>query len=296
MTNIDIVACIQASPVSSKSKATYINCLNTLCLKANMPLDKVIESPKEVSKIVSCFDSKHTQKTTYTAVLAALSRSGLKEQRPKLYSQWHELHDTVKKEIEEQVKRNEPTPRQQDAHVDWEAIIEARDKQAYGSKAHLLLCMLTMIPPRRQWDYANVAVYTAKPKTEDHNHIVFSNEGAYIHLTDYKTAKGGHTWRKELPRELVDVVRDSIMQNPRFKLFTMSKNETFTNVNSYTKWANNVIKRTLQNPKASVNTFRHSYQTYVQKKTLTFKEMEDIADDMGHSVIQSLCYSFKTGI
>jgi hypothetical protein len=284
--------------IKENSKTTYINALKALINKFNTSLHNIIYNPKKyATQFISKF-TLNTQKTYFTAVLTLMNHSNLKNTDRKLYNEWYTYFIDVKRAYIRQLSQHEPTERQKDAHVNWEEAIKAKDKYPIGSDYNLVLAMYTMIPPRRQWDYMRVRVYTDtkdKPKM-DHNHIHLNAEkGAYIFLNEYKTVKTMKNYFKSLPEELVKVIKASLDLKPRQYLFVKRDNQPYDTVQSFTFWTNYIFKKAFNNPKISVNTLRHSYENYIQqsKPDMTARERMQTARDMGHSVMQSILYRLK---
>jgi integrase len=225
-----------------------------------------------------------------------MNYSSLKFNQKKLYVTWYEYFIEVKHEIMNKTMNNEPTQRQIKAHIPWEDIIKIRDELPYGSMEHLLMSMYTMIPPRRQWDYMCVRLYTSEKfrAKNTHNYIHLGHpSGAYIQLSDYKTAKYTKNWWKPLPEELIAVIQASLKFKKRNHLFVKRNGEPYDSLETFTSWTNGVIKRVLKNKNASVNTLRHSFETYLDANDIPWEQRNQYAKDMGHSLLQAFQYQLK---
>lgn len=287
-----VYSCV--SCVKENTKQTYKNSLKHLEKITSQGINDILVDPDKYSKIIDAFDNENKRKLTYTAILSLFTYSGAKNRHNSLYYEWYKHFKNTMDYINEKIKNNEPTQRQIDSYVPWEQIINSRDSLVYGSDKHLLLAMYTMKPPRRQWDYSKVCICDKRNNALEENHIVINDDVPYIYLHDYKTRKGNESYYSPLPSELVEVIKCSLNSRPRDYLFVTKQGTPYNNINSFTKWCNTVIKKTLNNNKASLNTLRHSYQNHIKKNTnITYKELETIANDMGHSVRQSLLYRFK---
>lgn len=155
-----------------------------------------------------------------------------------------------------------------------------------------------MMPPRRQSDWYRVKIYTdpqIKPKP-DHNYIHLNWDQPYILLTDYKTSKYFGNWYKKLPPNLLKVLRESLLNEPREYLFMDGTNKPFSSVEAFTTWSNRTLKKILDKKEASMNMLRHSFAIYVQRvnPNMTMRERFYIAKDMGHSAMQNMGYDFHT--
>jgi hypothetical protein len=293
--NIDIDKVYSSvSTVKDNTKITYKNSLKHLEKTTSKDINDILVDPEQYSKVIDSLDNENKRKLTYTAILSLFTYSGAKNRHNSLYYEWYKHFKKTVDYINEKVKNNEPTQRQIESYVPWEQIISSRDGLAYASDKYLLLAMYTMKPPRRQWDYSKVHICDKRNDTLKENHLVINDEVPYIYLHDYKTCKGNESYYSPLPLELVDVIRCSLVSNPRNYLFVTKQGLPYNHINSFTKWSNSVIKNTLKNDKASINTLRHSYQNHIKKNSnITYKELETIANDMGHSVRLYLLYRFK---
>jgi hypothetical protein len=73
---------------------------------------------------------------------------------------WEQLHKLATKMVEEPAKAGKATERQIAGYVPWSRILACRDALPYASKAHLIVCMWTMLPPLRL-DHREVRIVRA---------------------------------------------------------------------------------------------------------------------------------------
>ena len=108
-----------------------------------------------------------------------------------------------------------------------------------------------------------VSTYCAHEPLLDHNHFhtCHPRHGAYMFVSEFKNVKlMGTFFNKELPQELVDVVRLSVRRRPRAYLFVdPATGSAFARVNAFTKYSNGMLKRLFDNPGMSVNALRHAH-------------------------------------
>jgi hypothetical protein len=295
MEDTQLLEFISESPfLSDNSKVTYTNALKKIAIMTNQSLYHVIHHPQSLD--LSSLKSQHTQKTYLTAILALLRYSNIKANNKELFSQWYVIFKNVKFQVNKQLMSNTPSPQQKLAHVPWNDIINIRDALPYGSIPHLLLSLYTMIPPRRQLDYMHVVIYKDKSykASNDHNYIHLAHpSGAYIQLSHYKTASVFKNWYKKLPLNLVKVIKASLKLFPRDVLFLDKANEPFRSVQQFTRWTNRILKKVLDNKKASVNTLRHSFENFLRDSDTPWAERKKIARDMGHSLDQAFQYQLQ---
>lgn len=293
-----------AQRIKPRTKTTYANAITKMCNLFDTDIEELLNNPNVYASKIRKLPSLNTQKTYFTAILAVMSYNTMKQTDKPLYNEWYAPFAEVKRELLKKVISHEPTSRQKKAHIDWLNIISIRDDAlqngslVYGSPHHLLIAMYTMIPPRRQWDYMKVKLYTkaTEKPTMNHNHIhLGSAKGAYMFLSDYKTAHVLKNYFASLPNDLIDIIKASLENQPREYLFMKVDGKPYDAVESFTFFSNSVIKRVFKNPHMSVNTLRHSYDTHIQdsKPDMTAAERMQTARDMGHSVMQSILYRLK---
>jgi hypothetical protein len=295
------IGCIDATPfLKDRSKTTIKNALRKLIRDVQAsnihdllmnpdvygPKSSVLEYPAE------------TLKTYMTSILSLFNYSNLKSTRKDVYNKWYKWYLKARKVIVRQKLDRVPTDRMKKAHMEWEDIVKRVIAMEPGTREHLLMCMITMIPPRRQSDWYNVKVYTQKnfkPKL-DHNYINLYWEKPYIILVDYKTSSYYGVWYKNIPKNLLEVARASVTKEPREYLFVDAYGNPFKRAEAFALWSNRTIKRVLENDLASMNMLRHSFAAYIHRvnPNMTLRERIYIAKDMGHNVMQNLSYDFTS--
>lgn len=244
-----------------------------------------------------------TQQTILIGVLHVIRRiqkahPGFYEKHQDELKKWYGVSALVSKRIRDQNGKNQMTPRQRLAHVPWEDIVSARNavgKRSPGSKAHLLLCMYTMLPPRRQMDYFRVRLFQQQGHriASDSGYLEYLSDGkrARLHISKFKTVKYMEPWEKSVPSNLLTVIRKSLEQHPRKFLFVSGNDEDpFDTVNAFTQFSNRVLKHYVGNH-CTVNSLRHSYATHVAETGS--KRVENVARDMAHSVDMHRRYVFS---
>lgn len=290
---------ISESPfLHDKSKKTYLATMHSILTATNQPnIHQLLYNPDTYGPILeSTTQSEETLRTRLVTILAFLKYTELKWKSPDIFHKWYGYFLKARKKINKRIIEHEPTERQKAAHVDWE-VIKANVKQMEpGTPEHLLMCMITMIPPRRQMDWYQVRLYNSpdrkwKPTEADHNYINLNHETPYILLTHYKTAFAFGAWYKKLPDSLLKVIKASLENEPRDYVFMTPKGNTYTESN-FQKWTNGIIKDVTGNPHASMNMMRHSFTIYARTKfpRMRYKDALSLSKDMGHSMLQNLGY------
>jgi hypothetical protein len=300
---------ISLSPyLKDRTKTTYRNALlKIMTLTGEKSLHKLLHDPQKYAPLLQArVSTEETHKAYLIAILAIIKYSDLKETNHPLFNGWYKHYLQARRVVNKRLIKNIPTDRQIEAHVDWE-VIKKKAKEvgekAPGSKEHVLMGLLTILPPRRQTDWFQVRIYDDKdpmfkPKA-DHNYINlgYHNQpyGPYILLIDYKTSKFYGNWYKLVPKKLHDLLNLSLELHPRDYLFVDRSGKPYDRVETFTKWSNGALKRIFENDKVSMNSIRHSFTTWFKKKwaSATAEEIMKVSRDMGHNMQQNAAYNLK---
>lgn len=286
---INAIADAQLSPVS---KRVYLQRLKTLVQENKKDIYYIVTHPDEFTKwIADNYESDQTRKSYYSAILALFRHNeGLKEQEKENYSKWYTAFNAVHNKIEERYKRNEPTKRQQDAYVPFADVIKARDSLEKGTNERLLFSMYTYLPPLRA-DFNDVIIYKSRvPEKPQQNYIVLKQNSGTLVLKEFKTTGKLHAIEKDLPKELIDEIQESLKVAPREWLFVDRDNKPFS-AKSFTQWANRILARVL-GKRTTISMLRHSFISSLDFNKLSVVEKERIAKDMAHTVGMQDKYRF----
>ena len=180
---------------------------------------------------------------------------------------WEQLHKLATKMAEKPAKEGKATKRQIAGYVPWSRVLACRDALPYASKAHLIMCMWTMILPLRL-DHRRVRIVRA---LEDlggwkGSFILLNGQASFLHtvrpnkvFADVAYAGG---IKAALPQQLVDVIEASLVRTPRHFLFTThsSKDKLFTK-GSYGNRVRDTLRAATGNNKIGVSILRHVYVT-----------------------------------
>jgi integrase len=187
--------------------------------------------------------------------------------------------------------------RERETYVPWDVILKARDnieREDPTSEQALLLGMYTYIEPVRQ-DYGNVKLLKREPANASSipNFLVLDEsdkDTATLTISDYKTAKKYGVHKRHLPKELVEIIWNSLEARPRDFLFVDSKGQPFVKKNSFAKWTNRSLESIFEGRRVTINTLRHSYISNLDFNARTPGDLLRSAKMMGHSVNQQQLY------
>lgn len=298
----------ETTTIKDNTKTSYINTYYRLSRELkHFDFNDIVQNPEKYANHIDDKYQGESRRKCYISILSLMNKNGTKAENKQLYSKWYDKFLVIKKELTNRFINQVPTEKQQEAHMQWEKIVERvslmKDKK---SQEYLLMCMITMIPPRRQMDWFNVTVHinksdTWKPDKEliKVNHINLGYKNPYILLSNYKTSKYYGRWYKKIPADLLKVLKNIFPRDKKNITETLFLNpfdgEQFKTVESFTKWTNSVIKEVLDNDKSSMNTLRHSFASYIMRTypNMSLLKRKTYARDLGHSLVETLSYDVE---
>ena len=290
----------KAPMVEESTRRTYVaNLRKAVSVSGAEDIHDLLHNP---GKYISLIDAKipnlNSRISVYIAIITSMRVSSLKNNvgtKP-LYNKYYGAMMNSRKERNALVMNNVPTAKQEATNYSWEEIIAKRESLPKSSDEHLLLGIYTYVPPRRQQDYAMMRVYEGQDVPLDHNHFNTGHvrHGAYMFVNAFKNIKVmGSFFNKEIPKELVRVIKMSLKKQPRSHLFVDKKGAPFKSVGSFTKYSNGTLKKIFENDAMTVNALRHAHATYMNNQPgLTYAERFRAAHKMGHGVKKDLIYAF----
>jgi len=270
---------------------------------ATASVHKVLMRPwRYAMRIIDSPVNMKSKDNSFVCILTYLSYTGLKGSCHIMFTMWYMAYMVVYRELKRLRESNTPTEKQSQSMLDWEEdILKKRDGLSYGSMEHILLSMHTYVPPRRQQDYYAMRVYLdedAEP-TKDHNYFQLHNKRLgtpVLFYSEYKNAKYLSSFlNKEVPRELVDMVRYSVEQYPREYLIVNPKTGTHFGYQEFINKMNSKLKKVFGNDKVSVNTLRHAFVNYISNKPLSLGQRKRLAIKMGHGLPKNMEYMLFGG-
>jgi hypothetical protein len=248
---------------------------------------------------IDAMDKAFTTKTSYlTAVSAILS----------LYPKYHALHKKYQSlmisnanKINEEYGKNEKNEKQKESVIPMNDVIKVRDElkkkfdalSEVGSRdwesyvGYVLLCLYTMIPTRRNKDYAMMWVTFDEPEEMDCEKNYYVAAAHEFIFNNYKTKSCYGQQRISVPTELADVLTEYIDYYQRiskndsvgdeFPLLVNLDGSRLNEINGITRILNKVFGK-----KIGSSALRHIYIT--DKFGEELKERKDVAGTMAHSL------------
>lgn len=282
-------------------QSIYNNLQNKIIFK---DMNYIIQNPKDI--IEKLYNHKYKNNKNYnvktiknyiTGICSYIKLNNLNDKYKTEYKEYNDelikLSQIIKSEYDEQ----KPPEHKIDSIITWDKFIKKRDelyKSKYASSEHLLLSMYSYIPPVRQ-DYGNIRIFYKEPSEKDliyreddkeikiENYIILKNlyEGVLV-LNDYKTKKIYKEYRTELPKELVEIIKDSIEKNDRDYLFINSLGKPYRD--NFTKWSNRTLNKIFQKKNLSIGLLRKIFISQPSLRQSPTSIREPIAKKMLHSV------------
>lgn len=279
--------------ISETSKQQYLRSLETLAKLADgRDLDVIVRSPKAMlRRIGKEYDNLQTRKALVNAVKALFKHiPGLKEKYEEEFEVWHLASSALEKAITDKIASAEPSEREKEKWVPWPEIVAKErelNAQARGTLEHLVLAMYVLMEPGRA-DYGDVQlVQNEPPNPKEGNYLILSSHT--LVLNNYKTANKYGQYRRQVPPEVMDILRVSLSRKPREYLFTNESNLPYRNPNSYTKFVNRTLNKLFGKP-LTISMLRHSFISNIDFNKSTPAELMDISKHMMHSVAMQQLY------
>ena len=281
---------------SVKNKVGKGKCLHYIIMHPEAFLEKLDEF---VNKTAGRLDenklSMHAKDGYVTAIKALfLQTPGMKQKYPDQYKIWDDIHKEVRRPINEKYQSNKPTLRQEEAYISFKELEKKRDSLSKGSIERLLLSMYTLIPPLRS-DYDRIGIYKNEDEAKENNYLIM-NKNPYLVITKYKTSKTYKDIRIDLPKKLVNQIKESLKLQPRKYLFIQKNGEPYDKPNTFNRWANRKLKSLFGKKNISLSTLRHIYITRrdLKLEEKSGLERSKVANVMGHSVGTQQNYLWHT--
>ena len=271
--------------LGTSSIKTYISILSNLYKKLNGD-GNIQWFERENNEILKYLDDKNDQ-TRKTTLSALFILTNLKE--------YQTIMNTIMKKVNDNYKDQKMNEKQKD---NWISIDEIKEKyNALSVDANLMLnkkkilnenvmmefllmsflCGIVM-PPRRSLDFSEMKIRNYDAKTDNYY------KGNKFFFNKYKTVKTYGIQSLEIPKELNKVLKKWIKINENDYMIYSSNNNKLS-CPQITRVLNKIFGK-----KISTSMLRHIYLTNVYKDVPQINKMENLANEMGHSVSTAMEY------
>lgn len=294
MTLVDGI--LSATTLSESSKTQYLEKLATLSRLVGKPVEYLVDNPTPViAAIVRRYPCPLTQRAFVAAVKAIFHYNDLKVTKAPQYQEYTEHQTKMSKIITERYMAAEPSEKERTNWVPWEDVLEKEKTLAateYGSDDHLMLAMYSLIEPLRQ-DYGALKILVDRPPPEGAtgNYLSIARDGSWgkLVLNKYKTAKKYGTFTRDLPLDLLNVIKANLIERPRAYLFVDDQGRPYHKTNSFTKMSNRTLRR-IFGKSFTVSLMRHSHISNIDFNASTPGELFQKSRNMAHSISMQQLY------
>jgi hypothetical protein len=271
--------------LSASSLKTYVSILSNIYkqMKGEGGIDFFSD---DVKKILEYMDTKNdqTKKTSLSALFVLTSKQEYKD-----------VMTTVMNAVNQKYKEQKKTPKQEENWMSSEEVKAVYDSQHENAlkmltkKAkfddgkfieYLLVAFLSgvIMPPRRSQDYGLMKIRNYDPKIDNYY------KSGKFYFNQYKTAKTYGLQTLDVPKELNTLLKKWIKLNSNdYMLYS-------TNDNKLSSPQINRILNEAFGKAISTNMLRHIYLTDRYKDIPAIAKMENLAEQMGHSVGTAMEY------
>lgn len=286
--------------LSDNTKGQYVERLTTLSKAMSKPVEWFVNHPKEVAEFVQAkYACPLTQRSFIVAIKALFHHNPeLKLTHAKQFNAFGLYQNAMSQEVHERYMNAEPSEKERQNWVSWPQVLAKERELAateYGSTNHLLLAMYCLIEPLRQ-DYGAIRILVDKrpaPYSKS-NYLVISPDASTgtLILNEYKTAKSYGAFERALPSNLMGIIRQSLLKQPRAYLFVDESGDAYSSKNSYAKFSNRVLRK-LFGKSFTVSMMRHSHISNIDFNASTPGQLMQTSRNMTHSLAMQQMYRRK---
>jgi hypothetical protein len=183
--------------------------------------------------------------------------------------------------------------------IQWKDVQECEKKlrkDEYASRAHLLVAMYSLIPPRRLGDYQNMEVFKNKTEFDAATGIKMlintRNKYADMSISEYKTSGIYETNETRIQGVLFTIIKTNLAAEKRRFLFEHTLGAAYVSA-TFSKAVTDVFKRKL-GASLGINSLRHLKITAFIATNPNLHAREELARQMGNSVEMQQLYNIST--
>ena len=290
----------QAEGIGESTRAIYLQHFHTLVKLAGGSASNIFRFPVEVGDAVR---ERYSEALTRRALLS--TARALPQYLPAIAERFPRASDAYAALIRDDADLNDAqqralsgrmSERETKSYLPWAEVCSVRDelerKLGPGDPDTLLLSMYVLMEPLRQ-DYGNIAIHNSEPDrnaARNANFIVAEREGMALVLRAYKTAKHYGEFRRQIPAQLVQLIRASLQRQPRSHLFVNARGEPYEKRNSFVQHTNRRLRAIFGGRPVTVNTLRHSFISSIDFNRRTPGELIATSRMMTHSLNMQQMY------
>lgn len=288
--------------LSLGSAKTYASVLRSMYKK--LDIEGGVSTQSIVKNIKSIFKYAKEKPTKQRKQLLSAVLLFVDKNNAKIAFDIRELMSSATHDDFEQAKKQELTPNQKRAWLDWKSIISIRDKLASVSEPlweksnlsgsefstlqdYVIVCLYSYNAPRRAVDYC--LMRKGEPRNQSENGIRKKGDKMYFIFNTFKTAKEYGSQTIQVDSELRHVLAKWMKVNPCQWLLVGDNCDHLSSA-SLTKRLGRIFNK----PGFGINILRHAYVSDVALKNMPFlNELEETAKELGHSSMETILYKKK---
>jgi site-specific recombinase XerD len=271
--------------LSASSLKTYVSILSNIYkqMKGDGDIDWFSDDVKQILEYMNTKNDQ-TKKTSLSALFVLTGKQEYKD-----------VMTTVMAEVNQKYKEQKKTPKQEENWMSSDEVKAVYDSQHENAlkmltkKAkfddgkfieYLLVAFLSgvIMPPRRSQDYGLMKIRNYDPKVDNYY------KAGKFYFNKYKTAKTYGLQTLDVPKELNTLLKKWVKLNSNdYMLYS-------TNDNKLSSPQINRILNEAFGKAISTNMLRHIYLTDRYKDIPAIAKMENLAEQMGHSVGTAMEY------
>jgi hypothetical protein len=211
-----------------------------------------------------------------------------------------------KTEVNEEEKKQELTPRQEEGWMNWDDVLERYktlekeatrlfkkpllDKSEFHTlQVYVLLSCLVLLPVRRSLDWVSFKIKGVDEEKD--NFLTYDKRKPTMVFNDYKTKRTYGQQRIPICPKLTLIIK-KWMEKSSHDYLLMNYHQTGPiNATQLTQLLHGFFGKPI-----STSLLRHIYLTHLHKGTPAIKEMAETATNMAHSIPQQLDYVKKPDV
>ena len=295
--------------LSDNSIMTYMSKL--IAMNDNKAFNNLgfLKDKDKIKEYINQYDNLNSRGNQYTAILSALRTVKASSLYKALYEYYKNELNELRPEITQMKENNKMTKKENENWMSWKEVLEVRDElfkdikpfineklisrnQFEKIKDYLILCLYTMIEPRRNADYLNMYIQLKDnlkdDDVSDKNTINMMNDKITFRV--YKNVKHMGVQMIDLPEDLKNVINYYIKHHPGnkekgvkpslIKLFVNFDGAPQVSINFITKKLERIFKKRIGS-----SMLRHIYLTdkYGDEWFNLKEKMAESAEAMAHS-------------
>jgi hypothetical protein len=273
------------------TSATYERSIATVRRGLNAPegLDFLNDSGAVIGWIDTSKYATNSRKTFYIAIYSTLKKANL---FPEAQIAYRAKMDALNEDVSNKMKEQKLSETEKAKYLEWPQILEVYERIRLAVcdiptfQEYLIVSLYVLICPRRL-DYAEMQIVSEEPAEHGANYLVW-NDKPYFFFTDYKTYYKHGAERVVLSPELCDVIRewrdlvdDSYLLIGANGLPMKEWDLGQTIIRIFEKHSGKSV---------GVNILRHSYDSWLRRNEMTYKQSKTLANQMMHSQQMSHLY------